>query len=77
MDNNNKDFTTPEKKGEKNEEQEERSLVQQEKVVEGQEVEQERDSGEDLTLGDFLKESEKEERLQQQLLENSKCKFQR
>ncbi len=39
MDNNNKDFTTPEKRGEKNEEQEGRSSVQQEKVVGGQEAE--------------------------------------
>lgn len=60
MENNNKDFTAPEKK-----EQEGKSSVSEQHAVEGQEGEQERESGEDKTLREYLKESEKEERLQQ------------
>ncbi len=68
----NKDFTTPEKKNK--DDQEDKSTVQLEES--GQTLEDpERDSGEVKTLAEYIKESEKEERLKEQLLENSKCKF--
>ena len=59
--NNKEDITTPEKN---KKEQEEKSTVQQDASGEAQE-DQDRDSGEVKTLGEFLKESEREEKLQQ------------
>jgi hypothetical protein len=58
----NKDFTTPEKN--KKDGQEDKSSVQQE--ASGQTLEDpERDSGEVKTLAEYIKESEREEKLQE------------
>lgn len=58
----NKDFTTPDKKDKDG--QEDKSSVQQEGSGQAQE-DPDRDSGEVKTLAEYIKESEREERLQE------------